>query len=68
MCYTNFDINYLKNIMEKMAHIISFMGMLAALLCWLGGYFSGARGWWFTAFGVIAVYVAIYQMLIGSMN
>lgn len=49
--------------MEKMAHVISFLGTLAAFFIWIGGYFSGSKGWWWSVFGIAAVYLAIYKML-----
>lgn len=44
-------------------HLISFLAMLVTLIAWVSGYFSAAREWWWTAFGVIFVYATIYQIL-----
>jgi len=44
-------------------HLISFLCMLVVFLAWFSGYYSAPRGWWWTAFSVVVVYGAIYQLL-----
>lgn len=44
-------------------HFISFCGALVALLAWYSGYVSGGNGWWWTAFGVLVIYLAIYTII-----
>ena len=44
-------------------HMIAFLGTLVTFLAWLSGFVSAARGWWWTAFGLVVIYVSLYQLL-----
>lgn len=44
-------------------HLVSIAGTLVALLAFVSGYFSGDRGWWWVAFSVVIIYIAIYKLM-----
>lgn len=44
-------------------HIIAFCATVFAVLVYLGGYFSGEQGWWWTIFGLAIVYGGIYNII-----
>lgn len=44
-------------------HMIAFFGTFVGASAWLSGYVSGIRGWWWTVFGVIVIYIALYNMI-----
>lgn len=46
-----------------MRHFIATVGVLIALVIYLGGYFSAKNEWWWTVFGVIIVYIIIYKLV-----
>lgn len=44
-------------------HLASFLGTLALLIAWFGGYISGDHGWWWAGIGVLIFYGIIYSLL-----
>ena len=46
-----------------MRHLIAFCGMLICGLAYFSGYWSSNHGWWWTAFGLIVIYLAIYKYM-----
>jgi len=44
-------------------HFIAVIGALIALAIFLGGYFSGQNGWWWSCFGVVVVYFIVYKLV-----
>lgn len=44
-------------------HIIALCGTLVGLLIYISGYVSGIERWWWTAFGLIFLYILIYQLV-----
>ncbi len=46
-----------------MKHFISFVGTMACLMAYLGGYFAGKESWWWTAIGLVAVYFIILKLI-----
>lgn len=44
-------------------HLIAMAGTLVVLLAYFSGYWSGGRGWWWTGFGLIIIYVALYKFV-----
>lgn len=44
-------------------HVIAFVATLVCLLAFYGGYVSGGYGWWWTGFGLLVVYGAVYKIV-----
>ena len=44
-------------------HLIATIGTVCLLVVYIGGYMSAARGWWWTAFAIIFLYLAIYKLV-----
>jgi len=46
-------------------HFIALIGMLICALAYFSGYWSAGQGWWWTSFGLVFIYVAIYKLMNG---
>ena len=44
-------------------HVVSFLGTIVAFLAYYSGYVSAGHGWWWTGFGVFAIYLILYKLL-----
>jgi len=44
-------------------HLISFIGVLICGAVYLAGYLSGAQGWWWTAIGLVVIYIIVYKLV-----
>jgi hypothetical protein len=43
--------------------MVAMLTTLATLAAWISGYVSGAYGLWWTAPGVVVVYVCVYKII-----
>jgi len=44
-------------------HLVSFLATLLAALIYAAAYISGLQGWWWTAFGLIFIYIITYKIV-----
>ena len=44
-------------------HFVAALGFIIVFLTWFAGYKSGMNGWWWTGFGSIIAYFAVYASL-----
>lgn len=44
-------------------HHIAFIITVIALAAFLGGYFSGIFGWWWTGFALLIIYGGVYSAI-----
>ena len=44
-------------------HFVSIVITLVVGIAWVAGYFSSANGWWWTVFGIAAVYALVYKLI-----
>ncbi|KKQ28194.1 MAG: hypothetical protein US42_C0001G0045 [Candidatus Magasanikbacteria bacterium GW2011_GWC2_37_14] len=44
-------------------HLIASAATLVTFLAYISGYFSGKVGWWWTALGLIIIYVAMFKFV-----
>jgi len=44
-------------------HFISLIGALVCGAVYLAGYFSAGHGWWWTAIGLVFVYLIVYKLV-----
>ncbi len=44
-------------------HLIAFLVVLICLIIFSVGYMSGIRGWWFTGFTLLFVYIIVYKLV-----
>lgn len=43
--------------------MVAMLTTLVALMAWISGYVSGAYGLWWTALGLIVVYIGVYKAI-----
>ncbi len=61
MCLITTINNYMSE--NAIRHIIALCGTLVGVLIYISGYVSGIERWWWTAFGLIILYIIIYQLV-----
>lgn len=44
-------------------HVVSIVGTMICLTVFWAGYVAGGYGWWWVAFGLLAVYGIIYKIV-----
>lgn len=44
-------------------HMIAAFATAVALLAYFSGYWSAKNGWWWTAFGLAVIYIAMYKFV-----
>lgn len=44
-------------------HFVAAIGTIIAGLIYWAGYVGGQHGWWWAGFGVLVVYIIVYQTI-----
>jgi hypothetical protein len=48
---------------NSLRHTVAMLTTLVSLMAWISGYVSGAYGLWWTAVGLVVVYVSVYKII-----
>ncbi len=48
---------------NSLRHTIAMLTTLVSLMAWISGYVSGAYGLWWTALGLVVVYICVYKII-----
>jgi len=44
-------------------HLVSLLAVLLCLVVYVAGYISGVHSWWWTALGLIVIYVITFKIV-----
>ncbi len=48
---------------SSVRHMIAILATLICLMAYYSGYVSGKFGWWWTVFGILIIYGAVYKII-----